>query len=63
MNKWLFLALLGGAAYCLSTHTPRSHSRRSQRTDDVQQREDDLDEALRESFPASDPPSPTSPHA
>jgi hypothetical protein len=61
MNKWLFLALLGGAAYCLATYTPRSHTRRSQRTQDVQKREDDLDEALRESFPASDPPSPTSP--
>ena len=61
MNKWLFLALLGGAVYCLTTHTPPPHTRRSQRKDDIQEREDDLDEALRESFPASDPPSPTSP--
>jgi putative Mg2+ transporter-C (MgtC) family protein len=62
MNKWLVIALAGGAIYWLLKQRPPRGTPvvdledPEPALDSEQHQEDLLDEALDESFPASDPP-------
>jgi hypothetical protein len=71
MRKLLFLAVLGGVAYGLrrllwedaQMREFRQRAREAQREfSGLPDEEGRLDTALRDSFPASDPPSLTPPH-
>lgn len=65
MNKWVVLALIGGAVYWLTKEPAPQRTRASLSAPgaslDPQDEQELLDEALDESFPASDPPAVTPP--
>ena len=76
MNRWIFLALLGGATYWLLNNEPKRRAGAPASLPDADApasgdqepaasepgagaEQSALDEALQESFPASDPPAVT----
>ncbi|MGE3177134.1 MAG: hypothetical protein AB7O32_06670 [Vicinamibacterales bacterium] len=62
-RRWLFAMGLGGLALGLIAAVPVDAWRSRARVREADRRDDPLDEAIEDSFPASDPPALTEPAA